>query len=95
MGRPPFAPLSRVESRRPTIARGGRRSRSPPSVTAAQPHSPLQSRPRREPALLRTDVYHEVLLGYIEDLKNRGFNSLTLWSCPPQKGDQYIINAPP
>ena len=33
-----------------------------------------------EPPLLRTDVYKEVLLAYLEDLKARGFNQITLWS---------------
>ena len=33
-----------------------------------------------EPAVLRTDVYKEVLLAYLEDLRARGFNQITLWS---------------
>ena len=48
-----------------------------------------------EPFSLRTDVYKEILLAYIEDIKNRGFNQITLWSCPPQKGDDYIIHVHP
>lgn len=38
-----------------------------------------------DPSSIRTDVYQEVLLAYIEDLQQRGFNQLTLWSCPPLK----------
>jgi hypothetical protein len=30
--------------------------------------------------VLRTDVYKEVLLAYLEDLRARGFNQITLWS---------------
>jgi hypothetical protein len=48
-----------------------------------------------EPFSLRTDVYKEILLAYIEDIRNRGFNQITLWSCPPQKGDDYIIHVHP
>ena len=34
-----------------------------------------------EPPVLRTDVYKEVLVAYLEDLKARGYNQITLWSC--------------
>ena len=33
-----------------------------------------------EPQALRTDVYHEILITYLDDLRMRGFNQLTLWS---------------
>ena len=33
-----------------------------------------------EPAALRTNVYFELLLAYLEHIKSRGFNQITLWS---------------
>jgi hypothetical protein len=32
---------------------------------------------------LRTMVYHEVLLAYIDRAKMLGMNSIYIWSCPP------------
>jgi E1A/CREB-binding protein len=48
-----------------------------------------------QPSSLRTAIYQEILIAYIEDLKHRGFNQMTLWSCPPQRGDDYIFYAHP
>ena len=46
-----------------------------------------------EPQSLRTEVYHEILIAYLDDLRTRGFNQLTLWSCvsatPPQR---YLLH---
>jgi len=53
-------------------------------------------RPEREESSvkglpLRSFVYREILLGYIEYIKLRGFNEMFIWSCPPMQGDDYIF----
>jgi E1A/CREB-binding protein len=48
-----------------------------------------------EPKCYRTIAYHSVLVEYLRYVKNRGFHTAHIWSCPPTASDDYIFYSHP
>lgn len=48
-----------------------------------------------EPRQYRTSVYHEILLGYMDFVKQLGYSTVHIWACPPPIGQNYIFYCRP
>lgn len=44
-----------------------------------------------QPCTLRTRLYHEIILSYLNYSKKLGFRYAHIWSCPPGENDDYIF----
>ena len=57
----------------------------------------LDSANYMQPSCFRTPMYQELMLGYLQDAKSRGFGSVYIWACPPppRAGDSYILSVHP
>ena len=48
-----------------------------------------------QPPEFRTLTYHSIIIEYLRYVKDRGFHTAHIWSCPPSPGDEYIFHCHP
>jgi E1A/CREB-binding protein len=48
-----------------------------------------------EPKCYRTIAYHGIIMEYLRYVKERGFHSAHIWSCPPSPDDEYVFYSHP
>lgn len=47
------------------------------------------------PRYLRSSLYHEIVISYLEYAKQHGYCRAHIWACPPSRGDDYIFSHHP